>query len=249
MKECSYKETNINDLKKCLQRKSIKIENKINEIKKHKMTRYFTKHKGKTIIILLLIGIIIGCIIYDIPISGELPEQKEIKTESDNISRNIQKSLAFFGFISTNIILALLISITGVETLISREENNEIRKEQKEYGKNFKKLIKQIKTVQPIVFTKHKINKLKTIVNNMKNKSKSSEKYDISKIYISNISASGSDNSIINFNDINLEVNTEELNNYISMIEYGINYDSSLDEEYISEIIVELDNIFNEKIY
>jgi len=102
--------------------------------KSRKITRYFTKHKYRTAFMFGCLVILIVCISLDIPITGDMPEEKtEEKAEENNkISKEGKKALAFFGFISSSVFMALLFTILGVETYLSREELEEINRGQQE---------------------------------------------------------------------------------------------------------------------
>ena len=118
--------------------------------KSRKITRYFTKHKYRTAFMFCCLVILIVCISLDIPITGDMPEEKpeekteekpEEKTEekpkekteeNEKISKDGKKALAFFGFISSSVFMALLFTILGVETYLSREELEEINRGQQD---------------------------------------------------------------------------------------------------------------------
>jgi hypothetical protein len=273
-KECEVEIGN-NNVKKngiineCIRRKSsiIKndLDNKLKVLKKNKFTRYFTKHKGRTFIILCIVIFLLICIFMPepIPIDGGIDD-----------SNILRKLLSLIGFLSSNLLLALLVSIIGVETFLSREELSEIRNQEKKFGLDI--LVNARKKLKNS--GKNKIKKLKDLINKIQNKSSSNyviKKIPVNTTFEENIifdkdtnKVDGKNEIISNINNINLdfdelnsnelnsnelnsnELNSEELNkqidNHLNIIELSIKNDISLDEEDILEIITELDNITNE---
>ena len=95
---------------------SISLDKKIDDYKNHKFTRYFYNHKGRTIFIIVCIILLFVCALTEYPIDGSI-----------NSDSTISKFMSVVGFIAANVFLALLFTILGVETFMSREELNEIK--------------------------------------------------------------------------------------------------------------------------
>lgn len=212
----------------CLDEQSNKIKNIAESQKKNNFLRYIYKHKGKIIIILGLIVIIVFCVIDSISITGDIPSEESYnKNAKIAESLGAQKTLAFFGYISSTLILALIISITGIESYFIREEKNQLREEEKKYGNMFTILMQKRSEI-----SKNLIDQLKKIIDNIKSKSLNSTVY-ITNEY--NKNGNGYNN-----------ISNDEKIKYLNMIEFAINHDKSLDEEYIASIIKDLDNILDE---
>lgn len=149
--------------------KNIVIANKFSHLtkdelhikKKHyynnNLKRYFYNNKGKIFIIILCILCIILCTILNYPINGDI-----------NADTPISKFFSIFGWVSSNLLLALLLTVIGVESFMSREELNQLKFANEEEVKNNINLLKKSPTQE-------KLNKLVEILKNMFKKNK--EKY------------------------------------------------------------------------
>lgn len=82
----------------------------------NKFIRYFKAHKGRTLILFILMIILLICFYYQIPINGDLDTTNSLTQTASAIS-----------YIIANIFTTLLIAIIGVETYMSREELNELK--------------------------------------------------------------------------------------------------------------------------
>lgn len=241
------------------------LDNQLKKIKKNKFTRYFTKHKGRTFLIFCCIILLIVCIYNNIPITGDMPEEpkdklqelekkieinkqkkeldllKENEKELSNLKSkiNFYKFLSLFGFVASNLILALLVSVIGVETFLSREELSEVRNEEKKLSipvilkvrKKFKKP------------NKNTLQKLKNLINKYHLQPTNITKYEVKTQYGKNENTDNKD-ILLEFN--NNDNDNEDIDNYLNIIESSIKNDISLDEEDILNIINELDKITNE---
>jgi len=103
-------------LKKTYPSKS--LEEKINHYYNNRIKRYFLNHKGRTIFMIVCIILLFVCALTQYPIDGTI-----------NATDLFSKCMSVLGFISANVFLALLFTILGVETYMSREELNELKKE------------------------------------------------------------------------------------------------------------------------
>lgn len=231
-----------------LDNKQIDLNNKIKAIKNYKWTRYFTKHKGKFQLIFVLLLIITICLIFNIPINGDYPETESSDEEIIYIPYEFKKVLGFIGFISNMIMITLLISITGVETYFSREELANVRKEAAETG--VKSVDEKIQNIDK--FNDDKKLKLQNIANKIRSISSLLKN---EKIYISNkeddykikgkndnyhsIVISKDPENIKNLKDIK----DSDVKEYLDIIKFAFVYDQSLDEEFLLEIINDLDKI------
>jgi hypothetical protein len=92
------------------------IDEKIENYQSNKLKRYFFNHKGRTIFMVCCIILLFICALTEFPIDGSI-----------NSNNTFSKFMSVVGFISANIFLALLFTILGVETYMSREELNEIK--------------------------------------------------------------------------------------------------------------------------
>jgi hypothetical protein len=214
------------------------LDNKLIKIKKNKFTRYFTKHKGRTLIIISIIIFLIICLYFNYPISGDFNDDSNFES----------KLLSLFGFISSNLLLALLVSVIGVETFLSREELSEFRNEEKKLGMtvllNARNKFKNA--------NKNKIKKIKDLINKFNMQPQTINKYEV-KSNINTISVGKNENIsniYIDPNDISYQFNDDNdnsnINNYFDIIESSIKYDISLNEDEILEIIDELNNLIKE---
>ena len=95
---------------------TISLDKKIDDYNNHKFTRYFYNHKGRTIFIIFCIILLFVCALTEYPIDGSI-----------NSDSTVSKFMSVVGFIAANVFLALLFTILGVETFMSREELNEIK--------------------------------------------------------------------------------------------------------------------------
>lgn len=86
------------------------------QYKKNKFTRYFSNHKGRTLFMIICIIILFICAFTQYPINGDIKD--------DNY---LSKFMSLVGYISANVFIALLFTIVGVETYLSREELEQIR--------------------------------------------------------------------------------------------------------------------------
>lgn len=91
------------------------LDSKKKEYHENKFKRYFLNHKGRTFFMILCIMILFICAMTEYPIDGSI-----------NSSDQFSKFMSILGFISANVFMALLFTILGVETYMSREELNEI---------------------------------------------------------------------------------------------------------------------------
>ena len=82
----------------------------------NKFKRYFLNHKGRTIFMIICIILLFVCALTEYPIDGSI-----------NTGDTFSKFMSVVGFIAANVFLALLFTILGVETFMSREELNEIK--------------------------------------------------------------------------------------------------------------------------
>lgn len=231
-----------------LDNKQIDLNNKIKAIKNYKWTRYFTKHKGKFQLIFVLLLIITICLIFNIPINGDYPETESSDEEIIYIPYEFKKVLGFIGFVSNMIMITLLISITGVETYFIREELANVRKEAAETG--VKSVDEKIQNIDK--FNDDKKLKLQNIANKIRSISSLLKN---EKIYISNkeddykikgkndnyhsIVISKDPENIKNLKDIK----DSDVKEYLDIIKFAFVYDQSLDEEFLLEIINDLDKI------
>lgn len=103
--------TNITNLNKFKHLSREKLIRKTEDYKNNKLKRYFYKHKGRTIIILFSIIILILCFTFAIPTDGG--------QDTTNIYTHVGSVLGFF---ASNIFLCLLLTVIGVETYFSRDE-------------------------------------------------------------------------------------------------------------------------------
>lgn len=101
------------------------LEGKIDSYYNNRITRYFLNHKGRTIFMVVCIILLFVCALTEYPIDGSI-----------NTQNLVSKFMSVIGFISANVFLALLFTILGVETYMSREELNELKKEIKQETNN-----------------------------------------------------------------------------------------------------------------
>lgn len=131
------------------------LERKINENKQNRFLRYITKHKGRTILIIFSIIILLLCYYFSIPINGD--------QDATNIYTKIGSALGFF---SANIFLGLLVTILGVETYFSREEMEQL---QIELEQTTQKDINKIKDTLVLESKKQNVNKIDKILSKLTN--------------------------------------------------------------------------------
>jgi hypothetical protein len=131
----------------------------------NKLSRYFLKHKGKVLIIIICFIIIcIAIFVGEAQIDGSI-----------NTTNTKTKMASIIGFIFTNLFMVMLITISGIETYFSREEYKIL---EKDLNKTLDSKIKE-QINNPV---------LKDIIHKFKNKIKSKDKYTTkpNKIAISN---------------------------------------------------------------
>lgn len=131
------------------------LESKINENKQNRFLRYFTKHQGRTTLIIFLIIILLLCYYFSIPINGD--------QDAKNIYTKIGSA---FGYFSAQIFLCLLITILGIETYFSREEMEQLQIELKQ---TTQKDINKIKNKLLLESKKQNVNKIEKILSKLKN--------------------------------------------------------------------------------
>ena len=249
--------------------KAIDIKTKIKNIKSTNLKRFYTKHKGKFKIIFILLVIIIICLILDIPVNGDYPEKDttnnlkkdttnnlkkdtnnnlekdtnnnlEKDTNNNNSNYEFKKVMSLFGFFSNMLIVALLISITGVETYFSRNELDNARKETVELGTQ--KVDEKTQNINTIATNEEKKLKLESIVNKIKNFSSLLKNYNPSKIHVTKGSSNSAEFSQI-FGDNQKDAKIKEVYEYLDIIKFAFKYDTSLDEEFLIELLQDLDKI------
>lgn len=101
------------------------LEGQIDYYYNNRIKRYFLNHKGRTIFMVGCIILLFACALTQYPIDGSI-----------NTNTLFSKCMSVIGYISANVFLALLFTILGVETYMSREELNELKKEIKEESNN-----------------------------------------------------------------------------------------------------------------
>ena len=95
-----------------------KLIEKVKENDKNKFWRYITKHKGRTIIIIIAIIILVLCFMFSIPTNGD-----------QDTTSAINHIGSILGFFASNIFICILLTIIGVETYFSREELEQLKYE------------------------------------------------------------------------------------------------------------------------
>lgn len=127
-----------------------KLIEKSKQLNNDKFKRYIYKHKGRTIIILITIIILLLCFIYAIPTNGD--------QDTTTVMTHIGSILGFF---ASNVFLCLLLTVVGVETYFSRDEFEQLDVALNEkLEDNFEKL-KKIDNNQVINRLKNTIKKIK----------------------------------------------------------------------------------------
>lgn len=103
-----------------LSKKELKEKEK--DYYENRFFRYFQYHKGRSFIILIAVIILILCFAFNYPINGDI----------DN-TNPITVVFSALGFFTANIFLALLLTVIGVETFMSRDELNELKTANEEH--------------------------------------------------------------------------------------------------------------------
>lgn len=95
-----------------------RLQKKISDYNKTKFTRYFKNHKWRITIIIICIIILMVCVFTGFPINGDI----------DNANGG-SRFMSLLGYISANIFIVLLVTVLGIETLLSRTESEELKQE------------------------------------------------------------------------------------------------------------------------
>lgn len=167
--------------------KSITLQ-AIKQHKKNKLKRYFINHKGRSLFMIICVILLIVCAFTNYPINGDI--------ESNT---GFSRLMSIFGYISANVFIALLFTILGVETYMSREELKEIEKTS---SRIFKDDIKN--NINDNVYKSNLLEKIKRIKS--KNKLNKSNKY-LSKVAIDDPITNDISKTIVKGNneDVNID--------------------------------------------
>lgn len=100
-----------------------KLKNKISYYNKTKFTRYFINHRWRIAFIVICIILLIVCVFTGFPINGDI----------DNTNDG-SKFMSLLGYTSANIFIVLLVTVLGIETLLSRTESEQLKQESTRVG-------------------------------------------------------------------------------------------------------------------
>jgi hypothetical protein len=100
-----------------------RLQKKISDYNKTKFTRYFINHRWRMAFIAICIILLIVCVFTGFPINGDI----------DNKNGG-SKFMSLLGYTSANIFIVLLVTVLGIETLLSRAESEELKKDSARVG-------------------------------------------------------------------------------------------------------------------
>lgn len=137
-----------------IERMTERLKKQVSEHKKTRFTRYFINHKWRIAFIVICIILLIVCVFTGFPINGDIN-----KTDVGS------KVMSLLGYTSANIFIVLLVTVLGIETLLSRKESEQLKKESARVGNdltdknqnNPNRLKKILQALQVIKNNKNKI--------------------------------------------------------------------------------------------
>lgn len=100
-----------------------RLQKKISDYNKTKFTRYFINHRWRIAFIVICIILLIVCVFTGFPINGDI----------DNTNEG-SKFMSLLGYTSANIFIVLLVTVLGIETLLSRTESEQLKQESTRVG-------------------------------------------------------------------------------------------------------------------
>lgn len=100
-----------------------RLQKKISDYNKTKFTRYFINHRWRMAFIVICIILLIVCVFTEFPINGDI----------DNTNGG-SKFMSLLGYTTANIFIVLLVTVLGIETLLSRTESEELKKDSARVG-------------------------------------------------------------------------------------------------------------------
>jgi hypothetical protein len=143
-----------------------RLKKQLDNYKKTRFTRYFINHKWRIAFIVLCIILLIVCIFSGFPINGDI----------DNTSDG-SKFMSLLGYTSANIFIVLLVTVLGIETLLSRTESELLKQDSVRIGndltdnnKNNPNRLKKILQALQVIKNNKKIIPRKIFVNSVKSK-------------------------------------------------------------------------------
>ena len=99
------------------------LKKQVSEYKKTRFTRYFINHKWRIAFIVICIILLIVCVFTGFPINGDI-----------DTTNGGSKFMSLLGYTSANIFIVLLVTVLGIETLLSRKESEQLKKESARVG-------------------------------------------------------------------------------------------------------------------
>jgi hypothetical protein len=106
-----------------IERMKERLQKQVSEYKKTRFTRYFINHSWRIAFIVLCIILLLVCIFTGFPINGDI-----------DTTNNGSKFMSLLGYTSANIFIVLLVTVLGIETLLSRTESEQLKKESARVG-------------------------------------------------------------------------------------------------------------------
>ena len=106
-----------------IERLKERLQKQVSEYKKTRFTRYFINHSWRIAFIVLCIILLLICIFTGFPINGDI-----------DTTNNGSKFMSLLGYTSANIFIVLLVTVLGIETLLSRTESEQLKKESARVG-------------------------------------------------------------------------------------------------------------------
>ena len=137
-----------------IERMKERLKKQVSEYKKTRFTRYFINHKWRIAFIVLCIILLLVCIFTGFPINGDI-----------DTTNNSSKFMSLLGYTSANIFIVLLVTVLGIETLLSRTESEQLKNDSARVGNdltdnnknNPKRLKKIFQALQVIKNNKNRI--------------------------------------------------------------------------------------------
>jgi hypothetical protein len=143
-----------------------RLKKQLYEYKKTSFTRYFINHRWRIAFIVLCIILLIVCIFTGFPINGDI-----------DTTNNGSKFMSLLGYTSANIFIVLLVTVLGIETLLSRTESEQLKKDSARIGndltdnnKNNPNRLKKILQALQVIKNNKNIISRKIFVDSVKSK-------------------------------------------------------------------------------
>ena len=106
-----------------IERMKERLKKQVSEYKKTRFTRYFINHRWRIAFIVLCIILLLVCIFTGFPINGDI-----------DTTNNGSKFMSLLGYTSANIFIVLLVTVLGIETLLSRTESEQLKQDSARVG-------------------------------------------------------------------------------------------------------------------